>query len=110
MTHVGLHFGDGKVLTLGCGSDGQSLQVGFEELRYYDMSEYGRMEVREAGLPNGSIIDDAVPMVDEDQITFGVLLRTRERDVFVFNWGDDLYAEDALPLHVREACANELPL
>ena len=36
-------------------------------------------------------------MVDSDLITFGVLLRTRARNLFVFNWGDGLYAEDALP-------------
>ena len=110
LTHIGLDFGDGKLVTLGCGSDGQSLQVANEVLRDYEMKECGRMEIREFALAPGSLIDEAVPMVDSDLITFGVLLRTRARNLFVFNWGDDLYAEDALPTHVRDACVNALPL
>ena len=110
LLHLGLYFGDGEVVAFGCASDGQSLQVASESLRNYDMAEHGRVEVREFGLPPGDAIVDAVPMVDQDRLTFGVFLRTRTAALFVFNWGDDLLAQESLPQHVREACVTPLPL
>jgi hypothetical protein len=90
LTHLGLDFGDGRLVTLGCASDGQSLQVGYEVLRDYDMGDSGRMEVREFGLSTGSTIAEVIAMVDSDQLTFGLILRTCGHDLFVFNWGDVL--------------------
>ena len=110
LLRVGLDFGDGALVTLASASDGQSLQVGREVLRGYDMERYGRIEVRELGLATGAHLREAVPMVDDSGLTFGVLLRTDGRDVFVFNWGDDLYAQESLPGHVRAACTTPLPL
>ena len=49
-------------------------------------------------------------MVDEDRLTFGVLLLSGGHHLFVFNWRDQLYVVGSLPEHVREACSNELPL
>jgi hypothetical protein len=109
LLHLGLDLGDGAWITLGCASDGQSLQVGSEVLRNYDMEGHGRIEVREFGLPRGVRVREAIPMVDTDGLTFGVLVRTNGRDMFVFNWGDDLYAEQSLPPHVRDACRTPLP-
>ncbi len=110
LLRVGLDFGDGALVTLAGASDGQSLQVGSEVLRHYDVERHGRIEVREFGLPTGAHVREAVPMVDADGLTFGVLLRTDGRDVFVFNWGDGLYAQESLPAHVRAACTTPLRL
>ena len=55
-------------------------------------------------------VREAVPLVDADGLTFGVLLRADGRELFVFNWGDDLYAQESLPPHVRAACRTPLPL
>ncbi len=74
-------------VTLAGASDGQSLQVGSEVLRHYDMERHGRIEVREFGLPTGAHVREAVPMVDADGLTFGVLVRTDGRDVFVVQLG-----------------------
>jgi hypothetical protein len=110
LLRVALDFGDGARVTLASASDGQSLQVGSEVLRDYDMERYGRTEIRELGLPTGAHVREAVPMVDADGLTFGVLLRAEERDVFVFSWGDDLYAQESLPAYVRAACTTPLPV
>jgi hypothetical protein len=110
LMRIGLHFGDGNLLTLACSPDGQSLQAELGDFKDYDMREYGHVEVRELKALHGSTIDAAIPLVDEDHLTFGVLLRVHDRDLFVFNWGDDLYVEKALPEHVRKACISALPV
>ena len=110
LLHLGCDLGDGTWITIGCASDGQSLQVGSEILCDYDMDRQGRTEVREFGLAGGVQVRKVIPMVDADGLTFGVLLRTDGRDLFVFKWGDDLNAQESLPPRVRDACKTPLPL
>ncbi len=110
--HVGLAFTDGTAITLGAASDGQSLQLGSEQLGDYDMAEYGRVEVRREGLPcdvlaPGLTIRAAVPLVDEDLLTIGLRIETGAGKVYVYNWGDELLIEPELPGVVRAALASD---
>lgn len=110
LLRVGLDLGDGASISLSCASDGQSLQIGSGVLQDYDIDRDGRVEVREFGLPGGAELNKAIPLVDADGLTFGVLLRTDGPDLFVFNWGDELYAQESLPPQVRNGCRTPLPL
>jgi len=103
---VGLSFADGSTVTLGGAPDGQSLQLGDEQLRDYDMAEHGRVEVRREGPPcdvlaPGACIRAAVPLVDEDGLTMGLRLETDTGVVHIYNWGDELCIERDLPDFVR---------
>jgi hypothetical protein len=106
--HVGLTFTDGLIITLGAASDGQSLQLASEHLRDYDMGEYGVVNVREHGTPcdvlaPGETIRRAHPLVDEDRLTIGLHITSDAGEVYVYNWGDELFIERELPSVVREA-------
>lgn len=106
--HVGLAFTDGATVTLGVASDGQSLQLGTQRLREFDMAESGIVELRGEGTPCDALapgvrIRAAVPLVDEDRLTIGLGFETDAGNVYVYNWGDELFIEAELPDVVRAA-------
>jgi hypothetical protein len=74
------------------------------------MGKYGRVDLRALDhlLPAGAL-DQVLPLLDEDGLTFGVLLGTGTSSLFAYNWGDELYIEQTLPPHVRESCVTSLP-
>jgi hypothetical protein len=106
--HLGLAFADGSAITLGAAADGQSLQLGGEQLRDYDMREYGRVEVQRDEPPcdvlaPGTTVQAAVPLVDADRLTIGIRIQTDAGTVYVYNWGDELFVEHELPEAVHAA-------
>ena len=107
---VRLDFTDGTGVRFGTASDGQSLCLDAETLNSYDMAELGRVDVRPLEkLSTQERLEEAVPLIDGDGLTFGVLLTTATSRVFVFNWGDELYAEPQLPDVVRRESGRSLP-
>jgi hypothetical protein len=108
LLHLGLWLDDGRCLRLGCGSDGQSLQIDEEELAVVDMADYGRIEVKEPlnALAPGTRLATAEPLIDQDRIMFGLRLGTDlGQRIHVYNWGDHLYIAEELPPVVSAALA-----
>jgi hypothetical protein len=92
---VGLSFADGSAVTLATAADGQSLQLGDEQLRDYAMGAYGRVEVRRDGPPcdvlrPGATIRAALPLIGEDAITIGLRVETDSGVVHIYTSGDEL--------------------
>jgi hypothetical protein len=105
-----LDFRDAAPVTFGCASDGQSLRIDDRGLQSCAMAEYGRIQVRAfEGIAAAETLIKVVPLIDDDDVTFGVLLETPSSRVFVFNWGDELNAESELADVVRGEVRRSLP-
>lgn len=107
---VRLDFTDGTGVRFGSASDGHSLRLDAETLIGYDMAEAGRSEVRRLDQPSAQErLEEVVPLVDRHGMMFGLLLTTATTRLFVFNWGDELYAGSRLPDVVRRESGCSLP-
>lgn len=92
-----------------CAADGQSVKVTDHRLGELELGPYGETKVCKCGPPTPALLVKVVPLVDDDGMTFGLLISTNRGSMFVYNWGDELQVALALPSHVRETLSSPLP-
>lgn len=99
---LALEFADGLAVTFAAAPDGASLQLGFREVRAYDLGEHGSVELRSEGFPcevmaDGTRIRTVRPLCDGSGRTVALRFDAESGPVYVYPQDENIALASSLP-------------